>query len=237
MNKTDLHTFHNNIVAKLWSNVLFFLSKENIPEDFLEKIHFLIDLEIWNKIFIVDYTMGPVVYRKGIDKNGIILKGTELEQITFLLIEKKTKLQPHEFNYIFEKYFEQLDCVLYVTNWLQNNLNYIEEKDEYILGSFKLQFFNFKKHFKDIVKHFFPNKLELPQTRFDAIKIIEENLEEISHSKKYNKIPKKDFIFNETLAEESSDKKKNLNTVKRKPLITEAESDEAVLRSIFNIGK
>ena len=228
MDNTELHTFCNNLISKIWSNVIFFIIKDNIPVDISEKIEPIIELDIWNKLFVVDYTLGPVVYQKGIDKNGILLKGSELEQIIFILFEKKNTLKTHEFNYVFEKYFEQLDCLLYLTNWLQNNLNYIDETDEEVLGLFKIQFLNFKKHFKEVVKHFFPNKLDLPPTRFDAFSIIEDNFGNLSQSIKNKTLPKLDFNY-----ENNSIKK--TSKIKKTPLISEEEADKAVLKSIFNI--
>ena len=234
MNNTELHSFNNNLIIKLWSNVIFYIIKDNIPRDILEKIEPIIELDIWNKLFVVDYTLGPVVYQKGIDKNGILLKGIELEQIIFTLFEKKNKLQAYEFNYIFEKYFEQLDCLLYLTNWLQNNLNFIDETDEEVLGLFKVQFLNFKKHFKEIVKHFFPNKLELPQTRFNAFNIIENNFSNLPHSIKNKSLPKFDFNYENNSINKTEKTKKTKKTKKIK-LISEERADKVVLKSIFNI--
>jgi len=231
----------------LWDDFLFYIPKKDIPKEFIDKFENLKTQKIFNEIMVMDYQHGPIVYKKGRDNKRTLLKGASLEKNIFKLLKQKNDAKLNEFNYVLEKYFEQVECLFYITDWMNTNLNHILPIEDNIKGLFLIQLTYYKKHFEALIKHFYPKREEIPPGNFNAIKIIERYFPDII--KRYNKTEK--TITNspvilvheernvgeqlKTTNEDAIASKQSLKKVKKQPLITEKEAEAILLGSVFNV--
>ncbi len=240
MVKTNLQQFYKALLPKLWNEFVFFIPKIELPAEIKKELEFLREYDLVNKSILFDVSIGPYVYEK---KHNIkvISKWSDLESNVFLLLEKRANSESYEFNYILEKYFEQSSCLFFLTDWLYKNVEQIEQVDNNISGLFMIQFTNYKKHFEEMVKHFYPNKDQMPFDRFNVNQLINDYLPDISkrfhkdevpllaeiNEQKLNALPP--LTYSPLKPKQSNIKKK------KKVLITEEEAKKVMLGSIFKI--
>jgi len=240
MVNTPLQQFYKALLPKLWNDFIFFIPKIELPAEIKKELEFLREYDLVNKPIILDIGIGPYVYE--IKHNiKVISKWSDLERNVFLLLEKRANTESYEFNYILEKYFEQSSCLFFLTDWLYKNVEQIEQVDNNISGLFMIQFTNYKKHFEEMVRHFYPNKNQMPFDRFNVNQLIKDYLPDISkrfhkeevpllaeiNMQKLNALPP---LIYPPVEKKQSNKKK-----RKKVLITEEEAKKVILESIFKI--
>ena len=187
-------------------------------------------------IFVFDKYVGPMAYNSKRDHKTILLKSGGLEKNIFELLEKRSQSEHSEFQYVLNKYFEQAWCILYITNWLNNNLSEIVPINDKIKGLFHIQYLHHKKHFETLLKLFYPSKDTIPLDSFNAAHIIETYFNDITKIfEKTNNITSNDSIS-------ITQSEKPLNNIngggvihKKEPLITQKEAEKDLLKTIFNI--
>ena len=237
MSETSLEKYFNSLLPNLYEELLFFFPDKDIPEDILQNIESSIIRKVFNKLLFMDKYKGPIEYAKRRKKNISFGKASELEKNTYSLLEKKREIPQLEFSFILDKYFEQIEFLVYITNWMNKNSNQVLKIDDTIRGLLLIQFTYYKKHFHTLLKHFYPNGEHVPQSNFNAVKIIEMYYPNIS--KQYNKtnhwnIPKVDNSVQEVVVAKTAAAAKK---AKKQPLITEKEAESALLKRYFGIIK
>ena len=243
MSKKTLHQFYLDLIPNLLNELFFFLPKNEIREDIIEKVDFFKKYDVLNKVYVIDYYQGPIEYKKGRNNKRVLLKGSKLEQNIFNLIEKRSEANKQEFDYVLNKYFELVESLFFATNWMNTNLTQIVQTDDTVIGLFHLQFMNYKKHFETLVKHFYPNREAIPKNNFNAHEIMETYFPDVSKSLEQNDglIPNNNkekstaILSNATRLETPADKK--TKKPDKKVLITEEEAEKLLLKTIFNIIK
>ena len=125
---------------------------------------------------------------------------------------------------------------------MNTNLAQIVQTDDTVTGLFHLQFMNYKKHFEALVRHFYPNKRSNPQGNFNAHEIMETYFPDISKSlerndslksNNNNKEKRQPILNNATHLATTGDKE--TKGTDKKVLITEAEAEKILLKTIFNV--
>jgi hypothetical protein len=233
MSKPSLHDYYLSLISNLVSELFFFIPKDEIREDIIEKLDFLKTTDIFNKAYVIDYYQGPMEYKKGRSNKHLLLKESYLERNMFSLLEKKSDVKSYEFNYVLEKYFELTECLFYITNWMNINSKQLNKYDEAISGIFYFQSLNYKKHFETLIKNFYPSKDIIPKGNFNALKLIETYFPDILTQ--YNK-PKQISQTIPTAIEEQQDKSNLLQRkAKKQPLITDDEAESVLMKNIFNL--
>ena len=235
MSETSLEKYFNSLLPSLYEELVFFIPDKNIPVDILKKIDPFVS-KLFNKLLVMDTYKGPIEYPKERKQMLTIAKGSDLEKNTFSLLERKRDATITEFNFILDKYFEQVEFLVYVTNWMNNNLNEILQVNDSIKGLFQIQSNNYNKHLHTLLRHFYPDKRRIPQSKFNAIKIIE---------KYYPDITKPDYLKSEVIKsrinnsvqeiEIAKNKTAAAKKAKKQPLITEKEAESILLERIFNV--
>lgn len=242
MSKQTLHQFYLDLIPNLLNELFFFLPKNEIREDIIEKVDFFKKYDILNKVYVIDYYQGPIEYKKGRNNNRVLLKSSKLEQNIFNLVEKRSEANKQEFDYVLNKYFELVEYLFYATNWMNTNLAQIVQTDDTVSGLFHLQFINYKKHFEALVKHFYPNKEAKPKGNFNAHEIMETYFPDVSksleqnsglYSKNINTEKKTAELNNATHLATTTDRK--TKGTDKKVLITEEEAEKLLLKTIFNV--
>lgn len=241
MNKTSLELLYKNLISKLWEELLFFIPDNEVSNEFLEN-HKEIEFEkLRNKILVIDYYKGPTRYETGRDNYMIILKDSTLKKSTRQLLKAKANSNAQEFNYILELYFEQVECLHFITNWLNKNITQVLPQEDTILGLFKLQYSFHKSHFETILKQFYPDMQSLPKGNFNIGKSLESSFPHVS--KLFNTRDPQNIIpgvsnLQEKLHENlpiSTNKKTQDSKNKKQPIISDSEAEAILLRRIFNI--
>ena len=241
MNNTPLEILYKNLISRLWEELLFFIPDNEISNEFLEN-HEEIEFEKFrNKIIVIDYYKGPILYKTDRDNNLIILKNTSLKKSTRQLLNAKANFDEQEFSYILELYYEQVECLYFITNWLNKNITQVLPQEDTILGLFKLQYSFHKSHFETILKQFYPDMQSLPKGNFNIGKSLESSFPHVS--KLFNTRDPQNIIpgvsnLQEKLHENlpiSTDKKTQRSKNKKLPLISDSEAEAILLKRIFNI--
>jgi len=164
-----------------------------------------------NKLGYFDNDLNVSTNLKLLRTIDFITKSKYLEKNILQLFKAKKELSTSEFNYLLEAYKEHVVAHTFITEELNRNLKkYFQNIDLEIINLFKLQAQAFEKHQKAISTHF--GKLEEPNTF---------NQEEFIKRFQENKFK---------IASKSSIKKD-----KKKPLITNEEADDFLLKTIFNV--
>ncbi|MFV1451180.1 hypothetical protein VBZ51_18645 [Maribacter sp. HS] len=241
MNNTPLEILYKNLISRLWEELLFFIPHNEISNEFLEN-HEEIEFEKFrNKIIVIDYYKGPTLYKTDRDNNLIILKNSSLKKSTRQLLNAKANFDEQEFSYILELYYEQTECLYFITNWLNKNITQVLPQEDSILGLFKLQHNYHKSHFETILKQFYPDMQSLPKGNFNIGKSLESSLPQIT--KLFNTDNKQNIILEASNLQEDRhenlptpiNKKEQKRKIKKPPIISDTEAETILLKRIFNI--
>lgn len=245
MSEKDLYQFYLDLIPNLLTELFFFIPEKEIRPNIIEKIDFLKGHDVLNKVYVLDHYQGPIEHKKGRNNMNSFLKGAKLEKNMFALLEKKSDSKSHEFDYVLGKYFELVECMFYITGWMDTNITECVKTNNTVIGLFHLQFLDYKKHFETLVKQFYPNKETIPKGNFNAPKILETYFPDISKSLKTNngmlftvlggqkERPGLSASNSEMPPQHHKMPKKKV----KKQLVTEAEAEQILLRTFFNIKK
>ena len=242
MNNTSLEIVYKNLLSSLWEELLFFIPDSEILNEVLENHKEIEFHKLRDKVLVVDYYKGPIIYEKGRNNNRVLLKGGSLKKSIRQLLNKKVNSNELEFNYYLELYFEQAECLYLITKWLNDNIKQILPQEDTIKGLFKIQSDFHKDHFETIIKQFYPDMLSLPKGDFDIGKSLASSYPNIS--KLYDNREKQittptTSSFQDNLNESPPTPPKSkapVKKAKKQPIITELEAETILLKRIFKIG-
>lgn len=241
MNKTALETFYNGLLPILWEELVFYIPDHIMTNQVLENYEKFDFQKFHNKILVVDYIEGPIVHDSERDNSRAILKAASLKKNIHQLLSKRADSDAAEFNYILEQYYEQAECLYYVTEWLQDNLAQVLPLDDTVKGLFRMQLNYHKAHFETVLKHFYPKREDVPKGNHNLAEILESHFPKLSEQYGIEKkqIAKPDTLIREEVLTEKphvlSTKEPTPKKAKKQPIITEKEAETMLLKRIFNI--
>jgi len=248
MNEQSLDDFYDALIEVLIHEIVFYVPKELIPEKDVAEINRIIGVDPFNELVVIDfYSRGRFKYEQGAYKPLLIAKHASLEKNLFKLLQKKSEIAPFEFEYILDKYIEQVEFYHFITSWLFNHLAlYIENKVNIeIQGDFQLQYNYYKKHLADLVKHFYPSNDYKFREGYDVMEILEFYLPDLLArvgKEKKETIDKIASSNTEIIEDENSTKTNEVKGIKGKvkrrkkePLISEKDAENFILESVFNV--
>ena len=183
INNSPQHVY-DQLHSSLWDRFVFFIPKFEFPEDVKNELQFLEEFEMFNVPLHYRKKEGVFSYSKDYSLQ-VMSKGKELESNLFLLLELKGALKQYEFDYIIEKYFEISSCLFFLTDWLNNNKNDLSDLHKDMYGVFFIQLTFHSNHFGELIKHFYPDKQNMPFDKFNITDLIKKHLPEIT--KRYHK--------------------------------------------------
>ncbi|MGJ5641397.1 hypothetical protein [Formosa sp. S-31] len=240
-----LQDFYNSLLSNLYIELLFFVSDAEHTRLIIDKIEAFKDMNFYKEAYIIDYFKGPVPYNRA-ETNFVLQKPIKLEENIFKLLRAKHEVSEFEFNYILDKYFEQVDCVCYICHWLLENLHIIQNDQSEMQNLFNLQHVYYKKHFETLIKQFYKDESVIPYSNYNKSKQLEASIFDfIKGESKGNTAPKFPALLGQDVSETNVAKPNVLATTsekgpkkrsKKEPLITEKVAEKELLRSIFNIG-
>lgn len=217
-------TLQNN----LYYNTLFYVPKSvyhhlmTLGLDKLIPFHKLNTLIYHNEegLFLkVDYK---------IDFYKIMSKTSLLNDNLFRLTDEKKQFAEGDFKMLLNKYLEHLNALVYVTSWLDSNsIQFIPHTNDANKKALKAQAINFKNHLNEINSQFglFP-----PSKKQFDLDVIVKTFKNVKNSQSKIDVVKK--------ASSPEIEKNTKRQKKEKPiLITDQESENFLLETIFNIDK
>ncbi|MFX0558442.1 hypothetical protein ACOCEA_16690 [Maribacter sp. CXY002] len=241
MNNTSLEKFYRELIPILWEEIVFYIPDNQFANEFIENYKKFDFQKFKNKVLVIDYVKGPILYKSDRDNSGVILKGASLKKNIYQLINRKANSNELEFNYVLEQYYEQVECLFYITKWLQDNLTQLRPLESTIKGLFLIQYNSYKVHLETIIKHFYPRKEDAPENNLNLAKTIESSLPKLSkyYDKKEIRIAKQEILSGKgelTIKPPPLSKKvPAIKRVDKSPIITEKEAETILLKRIFNI--
>jgi len=230
MKKTDLEIFFYSLLPNLWEELIFFIPDKDIPKDIKDKIVKTDFQKFINKVLVFDTYDGPVLYEDGRNNKKIILKASKLESNFYQLLEKEKTTSSLEFNFILEKYREQIECLKYISEWMHLNLNQVKELDQTIKGLFQMQLSYYEKHLNVFVNQFSKTRTDYNKIKFNLESIIKSQIKELAQ-KQSIQIQNSETHINQTDSINNNTPKKP----KKIPLITQEEAEKLLLKKIFNL--
>ncbi|WP_158848129.1 hypothetical protein [Algibacter sp. L1A34] len=233
MGKPILHQFYLSLIPNLLTELFFFIPKNEISQDIIEKFEFFKTTNIFNKIYVMDYNQGPMEYKNTRSNKHLLLKTSDLDKNLFSLLEKKSEVKEYEFDYILEKYFELAECLFYITNWMKDNMAQMDQYSDGVLGIFHIQSLNYKKHFESLVKNFYPSRAILPKGNFNAQHLIETYFPDIESG--YNNSKKRTVTAPIVQIDNQSEKKPQQKKLHKTLLVTDLEAETVLLKHVFNL--
>ncbi|SNR48786.1 hypothetical protein SAMN04488009_2154 [Maribacter sedimenticola] len=240
MDNTPLEQLYKELISILWESLLFYIPNNVISNEFF-KDHKKLDFQKFrNEILIIDQIEGPIVYETGRNSIRTILKGSSLKKNIRQLLHIKSNSNESEFNYVLELYYEQAECLYYITEWLNLNIKQVLPLEDTIRALFKIQYDDHRVHFETIIRLFYPKKQLIPKGNFDMARSMESYFTNLSILKgktqdhTISPITSNDEgkIMNATPPLEKKPEKK---VAKKRPIITESEAETILLKRIFNI--
>lgn len=241
MNNTPLERFYSGLVPVLWEELFFFIPNDGILNEFFDKNEKFDFKKYRNKILVLDYFQGPILYLPDRDNTRAITKGQSLKKNIYQLLDKKNGSSEIEIAFILEQYYEQVECLFYVTRWMNDNLAQIPNVDGSVISLFQLQHNDFKTHFKTLLKHFYPNMVDVPEGNLNLVGTMETyfprlyqhyNRKEIGTEQAQNPIQEE---VNDNHPPSFHEKETVNVKAKKSPIITEKEAETILLKRIFNI--
>lgn len=247
MSVQPLDTFYNELVKTIYHDIAFYIPSTLIQPHILESIRNEIPPNFLDSIFILDVHLGLGKF-EFIEFNQRILKKPNLfEQNIFQLLQKRKELNDIEFEYIINKYFDQVEFYAAIMSWLSANLiTYNKDKiDINTVGLFEIQREIYSSHFEELINCFYnPEEVEL-RPYYDISEIVNIYIPDlVSKIDQYTvKLPMETIIgistqeiidSKEVDSTEKNETKLKVKT-KKEPLITEKEAEDFLLNTVFNI--
>ncbi|MDN3665794.1 hypothetical protein ACFFU1_18300 [Algibacter miyuki] len=180
MSETPLEHFFMGLIPNLWEVLLFFIPDKNFTKEIKDALYVKGIGKITGKILVMDTTQGPMPYKTGRDNKYALFKASKLERNLYKLLEERNNGELSNFNYILDKYYEQVECIFYITDWMNRNIKQVSNTDNTVKGLFEIQTVYYKKHLETFIKHFYPNRQAVPQGKFDVLGKIQTYFPDIS---------------------------------------------------------
>lgn len=245
MSHQSLETFFDKLVEVLIRDVVFYIPSALIPTYLLKDLKDQIPKGFLDEISILDIPGGFGVFENKEFSERFLLKRTSLEQNIYTLLKKKKELDSKEFHYVLGKYFDQVEFYCAIVNWLSVNLSiyHKNEIDMVTIGSFELQNELYKSHFIELINLFYPSELIQLKEYYDLSELLKTYFPDLMarYDKASNALLVKSHIdFSQHDFKEDQNKttkeKKTIKKKKKKPLISDQEAEEFILKSVFNIN-
>lgn len=130
----------NNLKDNLYKPLIFYVPRSIIPEDKKELFSASKFNLVFNKIAVIDKKGNILELKSNIKLLQLLEKPILLDENIFLLLGEKEQLKPNPFNFLLEKYIEQLNFYVLISDWMDKNIAVdIPDLDSDIKSYFELQ--------------------------------------------------------------------------------------------------
>lgn len=236
MSKDTLRDYYLGLLPNLTSDFFFFIPRNKITREIIDKMDFLQNKKVYNKALLIDFNEGFIEYVKGESSTNFIYKKSYLDKNIFSLLEKKNEVTDYEFDFVLEKYFELAECLFFMSYWMSIHVAKIGFYDEYTWSIFRIQSQNYKKHFEVLVKKFYPSRETIPKGDFNRLELIDKYFPDIKSL--FDKQKKKPELIKDKKEEDKNENKidgSKRENIKKEALISESEAEKILLKAIFKL--
>jgi len=249
MEKNSIQYFLDELIEVFLHNLVFYIPIEIIREDVLDQIEDEIPDKFLDELSLLNIEKGicQITNEDAIEVNQLLLtKKDLLERNIFTLLEKSKQLSNLEFQIIIERYFDQLLFYLLITEWLSVNLKKFNKTNIKfpIIGTFKFQHEYLRTHLDDIYRYF-ETFIDIQREQdFSVENMLVEHIPDLisRYSKAVNKNDlknqgedKTEIISKESTKERLEPIKKSLPKKRQRPIISEEDIEEMILKSVFKV--
>ncbi|TCK64899.1 hypothetical protein DFQ05_2639 [Winogradskyella wandonensis] len=196
--------------------VLFFLPDKLVEDESDDIKQQLEDIGFIKQLFFLDKDNRVSNYKEGIDDYAILEKQKLLKSNIFQLLELKSKLDSKSFDYLLTNYNNELKSWLWSSQWLSDNAKHqVKGYSKVMQSTLKTQKNALRDHQLELIRQFpklirFINEEESKETINNRLKAYNSKVKKLgSNTNNYN----------------------NNNRV----LLTEADADKYLLKTVFNI--
>lgn len=242
MGKDSLEKFFMKLNKNLFEELLFYIPEHLIADELLIENNLLELKKYFQTVIYMDRMKGPVLLEESKSKLNMILRTSFLEKNIFILLKKKDKESKATFNFILEKYVNQIQGYCFVSKWMADNIETTVVKDlnTKAINSFKEQSECYRIHLADIKSHFQNEEIVVLRESTVSNDSIEEYIPKLMEQIQSldEKIDMKTALLDSIVKEVTSEAvKSNPEKVaqKKKLLISQNEADEFILRTVFNL--
>ncbi len=228
----------NKLRINLYKSFIFYIPKNIFPAEQLDLIEdvdqFLDKVIVINEYgAIYELTNQPFLV-------SILQKQKLLDANLFKLLDREAKLKNTQFDFFIKKYLELVNVCLYISRWLNNNVESSKlEMSVDVKNAFQFQYNFFQKHFDQINQHFNSTEKAIPQAPQDIAQFIENNFKELKESLTSHYDDKGVMIDNKAgkeLQVEDLPKSKQRQKKVKPVLITEREAESFLLKTVFDLN-
>jgi len=216
----------NKLKLNLLRSFIFYVPKDLIPEAKKELWKDEKYQQYFNNAILIDHQGFDRELKEEPSFYEILHKQSNLDENLFILLEQSGKLTSQQFPVLMDKYLLHLHFYVHVSQWMHNNLKaYIENASEETQNSFKLQTDTFRKHYDQVLADIYiVNNAEKLEPKVDVLKFVENNVMEYTE------------ILTDTKGQEPEPVPQQETKKKQAVILTEAEADDFLLRTVFNIN-
>ncbi len=218
----------NNLKNNLYKPLIFYVPRSIIPDNKKELYGSSKFDSIFNRIVVIDKKGNILELKSNIKLLQLLEKPTLLDENIFLLLDEKEHLKPYQFNYLLEKYIEQINFYVLISDWMDKNIIInIIDLDSDIKSYFELQKKVFQKHLGVFKNNFLSNTISYSKP-VDVLKNIEKDFPPFNQFIKKQNASNIKFNEKDTTIKERVKKQKTI-------LITEEEVENFILDIVFNL--
>jgi len=151
--------FLNELIEVFLHNFIYYIPSEIIFDGVLEQLEGQLEDNFFDELSLLDIHEGiaQITNEDAFELNTLLFdKRPLLDKNIFVILEKNLEMVAIVFQFVIEKYLEQLLFYLFISKWL---ITYFKKynpnvKQLSIIGAFKLQHENFSVHLKDFYNRF-----------------------------------------------------------------------------------
>ncbi|WP_372744156.1 hypothetical protein [Lutibacter sp.] len=218
-------SFVNDLIGVLLDNLLYYIPselitgevltqmEENIPDSFFDELS-LFDLE--KGVFLIHNEDTLAINKKLLEKRAL------LENNLISLLQKRKEISPAEFEFMLQKYYDQLVFFIFITDWLVSNIKkYHKEVSTLpLIGSYKLQHEYLLNHTKEI-NNYFTDVIDIEKEYyFTAEKLVMEYFPDLIS--RYQQV---------TQSNENSVDDKPILESEKKEIVSDTDSEQQKIKS------
>lgn len=172
---------YNELVNEFHKNYIFFIPSKIVPDDIINGPELTKIKDLLDRVLVIDNTFQIIPIEQLNSYIDIINKAYYLDKNIFKLLDKKGEISDFQFNFILEKYYEQVEFYYQTTEFYLSNLSLpiFDNINDTIKGLFTIQHNNYKKHLEELNKQFYPDKTINSQVENDFSSQIISNLNSI----------------------------------------------------------
>ncbi|TDD94270.1 hypothetical protein [Flavobacterium cellulosilyticum] len=249
MKEQSIETFLDHLVQVLVKDLGFYIPKSIFPEIVLEKMGFDFPEHFFDELFYLDLKNGMMFFDNNLFMEKLAEKPRLFESNIIQLLQKRDELGEAAFDYILEKYFDKVNFYCKAVSLLSGKLGFYfkDTVDFSVKGSFEIQFNIYKSHLLELISRFYKEKEVVVKEHYDYDELLLTYLPDFTSrlgiyykeltTESETEFPNSNNQNDNKIAESETPKSDAFSKkrVKKEPLLLDAEVEDFILTTVFNM--